>query len=269
MMNTIEEQLKKATTKRLPKFLITVIVLIIFLWSTSAVNLDNVTENGFSIAKNILLGIVQPNTDLLFNLTTGGVLYLLIETMAIAFLGTIVGAVIAIPLAFLSASNIVPKPVSVIVRLLLIIIRTIPAIVYGLMFIRVTGQGPFAGVLTMSLTSVGMLSKLYVDVIEELDKSVLESMESIGCTMTEKIRYGILPQLSALFMSIVIYRFDMNLRDASILGIVGAGGIGAPLIFAMNSYRWSEVGSILIGLIVLILIVEYVSNKVRNKLVNG
>ncbi|WP_188535600.1 phosphonate ABC transporter, permease protein PhnE [Paenibacillus segetis] len=268
-MNTIEEQLKKATTKRLPKFLITVIVLIIFLWSTSAVNLDNVTENGFSIAKNILLGIVQPNTDLLFNLTTGGVLYLLIETMAIAFLGTIVGAVIAIPLAFLSASNIVPKPVSVIVRLLLIIIRTIPAIVYGLMFIRVTGQGPFAGVLTMSLTSVGMLSKLYVDVIEELDKSVLESMESIGCTMTEKIRYGILPQLSALFMSIVIYRFDMNLRDASILGIVGAGGIGAPLIFAMNSYRWSEVGSILIGLIVLILIVEYVSNKVRNKLVNG
>lgn len=158
---------------------------------------------------------------------------------------------------------------SFVVRFSLIIIRTIPAIVYGLMFIRVTGPGPFAGVLTMSLTSVGMLSKLYVDVIEELDTSVLESMESIGCTTIEKIRYGILPQLSALFTSIVIYRFDMNLRDASILGLVGAGGIGAPLIFAMNAYRWPEVGSILIGLIVLILIVEFVSNKVRNKLVNG
>lgn len=269
MMNTIDQQLQKATNRRLPKFIITVIVLIIFLWSTSAVQLDNITENGFSIAKNILLGLVQPDTELLFNLTTGGVLYLLVETMAIAFLGTIVGAVVAIPLAFLSASNIVPKPVAFVVRFLLIIIRTIPAIVYGLMFIRVTGPGPFAGVLTMSLTSVGMLSKLYVDVIEELDTSVLESMESIGCTTMEKIRYGILPQLSALFTSIVIYRFDMNLRDASILGLVGAGGIGAPLIFAMNAYRWPEVGSILIGLIVLILIVEYVSNKVRNKLVNG
>lgn len=269
MMNAIDNQLRQAPGRSLPKILITVLVLGIFLWSTSAVQLKNAPENGLSIAKNILLGLVQPNTDLLFNMTSGGVLYLLLETMAIAFLGTIVGAIVAIPLAFLSASNIVPRPVAFVIRLLLIVIRTIPAIVYGLMFIRVTGQGPFAGVLTMSLTSVGMLSKLYVDVIEDLNTSVLESMESIGCTTMEKIRYGILPQLSAMFMSIVIYRYDMNLRDAAILGLVGAGGIGAPLIFAMNSYRWSEVGSILIGLILLILVVEVVSNKVRSKLVNG
>jgi len=183
--------------------------------------------------------------------------------------GTIVGAFLAIPLAFLSAPNIVPKPIAFVVRLLLIVIRTIPAIVYGLMFIRVTGQGPFAGVLTMSLTSIGMLSKLYVDVIEDLDKSVLESMEALGCTLMEKIRFGIWPQLTALFLSIVIYRFDMNLRDATVLGLVGAGGIGAPLIFAMNAYKWSEVGAILIGLIFLILIVEYVSNRMRTKLVKG
>jgi len=176
--------------------------------------------------------------------------------MAIAFLGTIVGAFLAIPLAFLSASNIVPKPIAFVVRLLLIIIRTIPAIVYGLLFIRVTGQGPFAGVFTMSLTSIGMLSKLYVDVIEDLDKSVLESMEALGCTLMEKIRFGIWPQLTALFLSIVIYRFDMNLRDA-------------PLIFAMNAYKWSEVGAILVGLILLILMVEYLSNRVRTKLVKG
>ena len=193
----------------------------------------------------------------------------MIETIAIAFLGTIVGAILAIPLAFLSASNLVPKPVAFIIRFLLICIRTIPAIVYGLMFIRVTGPGPFARAPTMSLTSIGMLSKLYVDVIEDLDTSVLESMESIGCTVFEKIRFGIIPQLSALFLSIVIYRFDMNLRDSAVLGLVGAGGIGAPLIFAMNSYKWSEVGAILIGLVGLILLVEYGSNKVRGKLVRG
>jgi len=268
-MNAIDKQYQLAAARRWPQFLLTALVALLFLWSTSAIQLDNLTANGLTIAKNILLGLVQPNLELLFNMTSKGVLYLLVETMAIAFLGTIVGAVLAIPLAFLSASNIVPKPVAFIIRFFLIIIRTIPAIVYGLMLIRVTGPGAFTGVLTMWLTSIGMLSKLYVDVIEDLDTSILESMESLGCTTMEKIRYGILPQLFAMFTSIVIYRFDMNLRDAAILGLVGAGGIGAPLIFAMNAYRWSEVGSILIGLIVLILVIEYISNRIRSKLVRG
>lgn len=268
-MNNINEQYLLRPKLKWTQVVGTIVILLLFLWSTSAIQLNQFTQSGLQIAGNILKGLVNPDLDLLFNFTTKGVFYLLLETMAIALLGTVVGAILAIPLAFLSASNIVPKPVAVIVRFLLIIIRTIPAIVYGLMFVRVTGQGPFAGVLTMSLTSIGMLSKLYVDVIEDLDTSILESMESIGCTTIEKIRFGIIPQLTALFMSIVIYRYDMNLRDAAILGLVGAGGIGAPLIFAMNSYRWSQAGSILIGLILLILIVELMSNKIRRKLVQG
>lgn len=267
-MNDIDKQYVLEPNRRFSQIITGLIVMILFVWSMSAIPLDQLTSNGFTIAKNILLGLIQPDIELLFNFTNG-VPFLLIETIAIAFLGTIVGAILAIPLAFLSASNIMPKTVAFIIRLLLVFIRTIPAIVYGLMFIRVTGPGPFAGVLTMSIISIGMLSKLYLDVIEDLDTSILESMESIGCTSTEKIRFGILPQLSALFLSIMIYRFDMNLRDAAVLGLVGAGGIGAPLIFAMNSYRWQEVGSILIGLVVLILIVEYMSNKIRTKLVRG
>lgn len=269
MSNAVQKQYELEPNRRLSQVTTIIVLVMVFGWSFSAIKVDDLTVEGFSIAKNILLGIVQPDVDLLFNFTTNGVLYLLLETMAIAFLGTVVGSVMAIPLAFLSASNIVPKPVAFVVRFVLIIIRTIPAIVYGLMFIRVTGPGPFAGVLTMSLVSVGMLSKLYVDVIEDINKSVLESMESIGCTTFEKIRFGILPQLWASFLSILIYRFDMNLRDATVLGLVGAGGIGAPLIFAMNSYKWSEVGAILIGLIVLILIVEYISDRIRSNIVTG
>ena len=98
---------------------------------------------------------------------------------------------------------------------------------------------------------------------------MLESMTSIGCTTFEKVRYGILPQLMSLFLSVTIYRFDMNMREASILGLVGAGGIGAPLIFAMNGYKWNQVGAILIGLVILILIIEWMSNKLRTKLVKG
>ena len=167
------------------------------------------------------------------------------------------------------APSVVPAPLAYLVRLVVIAIRTVPALVYGLMFIRITGPGPFAGVLTMSITSIGMVSKLYVDIIEDLDTSILESLTSMGCTTFEKIRFGIIPQLFSNFLSVTIYRFDMNLRDATILGLVGAGGVGAPLIFAMNSYRWNEVGSILIGLIVLILLVEFFSNKMRANLVKG
>lgn len=110
------------------------------------------------------------------------------------------------------------------------------------MFIRVTGPGPFAGLLTMSLCSIGMISKMFIESIEDLDTKILESLDAAGCTMFQKIRYGILSQLFPDFMSTLIYRFDMNLRDATVLGLVGAGGIGAPLIFAMSAYKWNQDG---------------------------
>ncbi|RUS46140.1 phosphonate ABC transporter, permease protein PhnE [Cohnella sp. AR92] len=268
-MTNVEKQLLASPRNHRYVLTVTVVVLALFAWSLAAVNLQDINQGGLQIAGNIIKGLFNPDLDLLFNVSKQSVLYLLVETVAIAFLGTIVGAVLSVPLAFLAASNIVPKPVAWLTRLLLIVIRTIPALVYGLMFIRVSGPGPFAGVLTVGLTSIGMLSKLYVDAIEELDTKVLESMTSIGCSSFEKIRYGIFPQLLSIFLSVTIYRFDMNMREASILGLVGAGGIGAPLIFAMNSYKWNQVGSILIGLVILILLIEWMSNRLRSKLVKG
>ncbi len=268
-MNTIEKQLYASNRNKWYIFIVVAIVLILFSWSLTAIDTKNMVDGGWGIASSILKGIITPDLTLLFTFTSQGVPYLLVQTIAIAFLGTIIGAILAIPLAFLSASNVVPKLVAFITRIVLIVIRTIPSLVYGLMLIRVTGPGAFAGVLTISLISIGMLAKLFVDAIEDLDTSILESMTSIGCTTFEKIRYGILPQLFSLFLSTIIYRFDMNLREATILGLVGAGGIGAPLIFAMNAYRWNEVGSILIGLLVLIFLVEIISNRIRARLVRG
>ncbi|MEO3948102.1 phosphonate ABC transporter, permease protein PhnE [Gorillibacterium sp. CAU 1737] len=268
-MTNLEKQLLAAPRNHRYYLTAAVLVFLLFLWSFSSLHLSEINSSGLKIASNIVKGIVNPDLELLFNMSKQSVPYLLLQTLAIAFLGTVVGAVLSIPFAFLAASNIVPKPIAWVTRLLLIMIRTIPALVYGLMFIRVSGPGPFAGVLTISLTSIGMLSKLYVDAIEELDKKVLESMTSIGCSTFEKIRFGIIPQLMAIFLSVTIYRFDMNMREASILGLVAAGGIGAPLIFAMNSYKWNQVGSILIGLVVLILLIEWISTKLRSKLVNG
>ncbi len=144
-------------------------------------------------SRNIISGIFHPSAKLLFTLGTNGVPYLLLETFCIAFLGTIVGAVISLPLSFISASNLVPKPLALVGRIMIAAIRTVPAFVYGLMFIRVTGPGPFAGLLTMSLCSIGMVSKMFIESIEDLDKRILESLDAAGCTTFQKIRYGILP----------------------------------------------------------------------------
>lgn len=269
MKLTASEMLSREPKKWITTLFTIIIVMALMAWSASALETGSGGTGGLKIAKGIFKGLVTPSADLLFNFTRQGVAYLLIETMAIAFLGTLVGAILAIPVAFLSASNIVYKPVAWLARVFVMAVRTIPAFVYGLMFIMVTGPGAFAGLLTMSVISIGMLSKMFCEAIEELDKGILESLDASGCTLLEKIRYGIIPQLMPSFLSTLIYRFDMNLRDATTLGLVGAGGIGAPLIFAMNSYRWSEVGAILVGLIILVLIVEWISNRLRSKLMKG
>ena len=269
MNNSIKEAYEKAPKTWILQLLLAFGIACLLAWSSSAVQMSNNNGKGLDVAKNILSGIFHPDTKLLFAAGKNGVAYLLLETLCIAFLGTVVGAVISVPLSFVSASNLMPKPIAIIGRLCIAAIRTIPAFIYGLMFIRVTGPGPFAGLLTMSLCSIGMVSKMFIESIENLDKRILESLDAAGCTTFQKIRYGILPQLFADFMSTLIYRFDMNLRDATVLGLVGAGGIGAPLIFAMSSYRWNEVGAILLGLIILVLIVETISSKIRTKLIRG
>lgn len=244
------------------------LVLLLVIWSVTGLSSTGATGSTGVIALNIVEGLLNPDQELLFNFQNG-VPYLLFETIAIAFLGSIIGAIIAIPLAFLSSRNVVPRWLSSISKLVAICIRTIPSLVYGLMFIRVTGPGPFAGVMTMSVVSIGMLTKLFTDAIEDLDQGVIEALDSMGFTTWEKIRHGIIPQLNAAILSTFLYRFDMNLRDATTLGLVGAGGIGAPLIFAINAYSWNEVGAILLGLIVMVLLVEIFSTRIRKKLMYG
>ncbi len=269
MSEIILRQYEKKPNIIKKQIIVSAIMFFLMVWSATALNFDNISDDGSAIVSGILQGLANPDLEFLFDLTEQGVPFLLIQTIAIAFLGTLVGAIIAIPLSFLSASNIVPKIVAIIFRTIIMMIRTVPVFIYGIIFVRVAGPGPFAGLLTMSFSSIGMVCKLYIESIEDLDNKILESLDASGCNLFQKIQYGILPQLMPDFLSAIIYRFDMNVRDATVLGLVGAGGVGAPLIFAMNSYRWSEVSSILIGLIVLVLIVEYFSTKIRKKLARG
>lgn len=249
--------------------LIVLIVVSLVSWSGSDVHFTGLTSTGSNVAKGVISGISRPDTHLLFGLGDTDVPYLLLQTIAIAVLGTIFGAILAIPFAFLASENIMPKPVAVVFRVLILLIRTIPSLVWALMWIRVTGPGPACGVITQSVCSIGMISKMYITAIEDIDTRILESLDAMGCTAFQKIRYGIIPQLTASFISTTIYRFDINLKDATTLGIVGAGGIGASLVQCLNSRRWAMVGAFVWGLMVLVMIIEFFSTKVRTKLAQG
>ena len=262
---SIKKQLEKQPNTWISKSLTVLFILLLIVWASKGINFSGIKSNGVDIAKNVLSGIIHPDVKMLLTEVPA----LLLETICIALIGTLIGAVLAVPLAFLSSTNIMPKWISVIGLFIIAALRTFPAFVYGLMFIRVTGPGAFAGVLTVSVISIGMIAKLFIESIEDLDTRILESLDAAGCNTFEKIRYGILPQLFTDFVSTVIYRFEINIKDASILGLVGAGGIGAPLIFAMNAFNWDEVGAILCGLIILVLFVEIISTKIRTKLARG
>ena len=249
--------------------LIILIVASLLTWSGTAVEFKGFASKGIEVAKGVGNGLTHPDTKLLFNLTTEGVPYQLFQTVAIAVLGTLIGGLLAVPFSFLASDKIVPKWVAVIANALILLIRTIPSLVWALVWIRVTGPNAFCGVVTQSVCSIGMISKMYITAIEDIDVRILESLDASGCTTFQKIRYGILPQIIPNFISTVIYRFDINVKDATTLGIVGAGGIGAALIQCINSSRWSMVGAYLCGMVILMLFIEFFSTKIRNKLTRG
>ena len=249
--------------------LIVLIVVSLLSWSGTAIEFKGFASKGIEVAKGVGNGLIHPDTKLLFNLTTEGVPYQLFQTVAIAVLGTLIGGILAVPFSFLASDKIVPKWVAVITNALILLIRTIPSLVWALVWIRVTGPNAFCGVVTQSVCSIGMISKMYITAIEDIDVRILESLDASGCTTFQKIRYGILPQIIPNFISTVIYRFDINVKDATTLGIVGAGGIGAALIQCINSSRWSMVGAYLCGMVILMLFIEFFSTRIRNKLTRG
>ncbi|MDD3335718.1 MAG: phosphonate ABC transporter, permease protein PhnE [Eubacteriales bacterium] len=268
-INPIEEMYERKPQRWWIYTLIVLVVVALLGWSGNAIEYKGLASKGSDVAYGIVYGITHPDVSMLVDMTKDGVLYMLFETVCIAILGTIIGGILAIPISFLASENIMPKWAAFIARAFILLIRTIPSLVWALVWIRVTGPGAFCGVVTQSICSIGMISKMYINAIEDLDTRILESLDAAGCTTFQKIRYGILPQLYANFVSTLIYRFDINIKDATTLGIVGAGGVGAALIQCINSRRWSMVGAFLCGMIVLMLLIELFSTKVRKKLARG
>ena len=237
--------------------------MILLLACTLSLQPPDFSHTSLRTVQAMVSGLLHPDWAFFFETDASGLGYLLLETVCIALAGTCLGTVLAVPLSFLGTGRLMPKPVALGFRLVIMAIRSVPFMIYGLIFIRVTGPGPFAGVLTLAVCSVGLLSKRFMEAIEAMDFRAFHALEAMGVSRLLRIRYAVLPQFLPALASAVLYRFDVNIREASVLGLVGAGGIGAPLIFAMNHYAWNEAGAIALGLILLVWVIDRLSAALR------
>jgi len=247
-------------------FLILFIVIIIYYWAISSVdiNINRIIEGlpkGVLILKRIFINSLSlVFTDFFFEM-----IFEMLKTLAIAYFGTFIASILSIPFGFLSAVNF--SRFSRVFKIILNFIRTFPEVLLAIIFVSVVGPGPFAGALAIGFHSIGMLGKLYTEAIENIDKGIIEAVDSVGANFWQKFFFGIIPQVFVYFASYSIYRFELAVRSATIVGMVGAGGIGTQLILKVQNRSWEQVGIIIIIIIITVAIVDYLSYRIRKKLV--
>jgi phosphonate transport system permease protein len=194
-------------------------------------------------------------------------LRLLGETILISYVGTLMGAVLAFALNFFAAQNTSPGPwLRFAVRRLLEFARTVPGIVFALIFVIAFGLGPMAGVLAIAIHSTGALGKLFSEIVENTDMKPVEGVRSTGANWLSCMRFAVLPQVSAGYASYALLRFEINVREASVMGFVGAGGIGQELVVAIRKFYYSDVSAILVTIIVTVFIIDIGTGWLRGRL---
>ncbi|KRM94234.1 hypothetical protein FC56_GL001186 [Lentilactobacillus senioris DSM 24302 = JCM 17472] len=245
------------------------IILVIYGWALKGLKLSGIQDSAGPVSKSILHGIFHPDWAYVYNGSGEDLVSLIGQTLAIAFLGTIISAVISVPFAFWAARSKTEKWYlrSGSGKLVLTLIRTFPEIVLAIMFIKAVGPGSYAGVLAVSVHSVGMLGKLFSEAIENMDGGAEEAIVSVGGNASQVFMLATLPTIMPEFISYTLYRFEIAVRSATILGMVGAGGIGTPMLFAIQTRNWPRVGIILLGIIIMVLAIDSLSGRLRKKLV--
>ena len=254
-------RLVEAETKQRKWFLPASVLVFFFIFCTVSFYPAAVEVNKTALL-SIVEGVVYPDVTMLLSFAAEDVPALLVETFCIAFLGTLGGASAAAVFSVLSCFRFFGFA-AVLMRLILLVFRSVPVLVYGLLWIRVTGPGPFAGVLTLALCSIGLLAKRFLIAVESIDLKPYNALCAAGVPVMAAVRWTVVPQILPHFVSAVLYRMDINLREAAVLGLVGAGGIGTPLVLAMNHYEWKQAGALLWGLILLAGAAGAVSEKYR------
>ncbi|MHA1128957.1 MAG: phosphonate ABC transporter, permease protein PhnE [Alphaproteobacteria bacterium] len=191
------------------------------------------------------------------------------DTFNIATLGTIFALLMGVPIAFLAARNTTPSKLFIRPIALLIIVstRSINSLIWALLLVSIIGPGIFAGMIAISIRSIGFCAKLLYEAIEEIDENQVEAITATGATRWQVMVYGIVPQILPAFAGIAVFRWDINIRESTVLGLVGAGGIGLQLQSSLNILAWPQVSLILGVILVAVVIGEFISAKVRGAII--
>lgn len=200
---------------------------------------------------------------------TGDLLVDMWESIAIAWLGTIMAGVVAVPLSFVAAENLAGRSTALLVRQVLNILRAVPEVILALAFIPLLGLTPMAGVMAIAIGSIGTLGKLFAEVIESISPHPVEAVDAVGGSRLQRLRWGVIPQVLPEITSFLLYRFEINVRASAVLGVIGAGGIGGTIAQTLQFKQFEVAGLGLIIVVVATIIVDLVSGAIRRRILRG
>jgi phosphonate transport system permease protein len=248
----------------LQRVVVLVFLLGVYAWSACGTNLST-TElvQGYPHMMDFFSRLFPPNLAIIPELIPPT-----IETIQVAIWGTTLAVLLAVPLGILAAANLNPHPVLYTgARTILNALRAVSEMVFGLIFVAAVGLGPFPGVLALAFHSAGMLGKFYAEAIESIDTGPVEALEATGAHKLQVIIYGIIPQVLPEFIGYNLYRWEHNVRAATVLGLVGAGGIGFELVTSMRLFKYSDTASILLVILFTVTVVDYISSRIRARVI--
>jgi phosphonate transport system permease protein len=221
-------------------------------------------QTGLGNASRFLARMLPPNFERWDVLTKG-----LLESLEMAVLASALGIALALPLGLLGARNLMPAVVTWPARTIVSVCRSLHPVIVAIMFVKAVGFGALAGILSLAVASIGFIGKLFTEAIEEISMKQIEAVRATGASFANTITYGVLPQVLGRFVGFATYQLDSNLRNSTMVGIVGAGGIGGTLFSAFQRFDYDFVCAILIAIIAIIMAGEVLANVVRAVFVEG
>jgi len=238
-------------------------VLAVLIYSVNDVDLGNLSRlvtNADSV-RNFAMDLLRPDfTEWRMFVAQ------MWQTVQIALWGTFLAVFLAVPLGLAAARNIAPIWVVTPIRWIMNMLRSIPDLVMALLFIVAVGLGPLAGVLAITLNTAGVLAKLFSEAVESIDKGPVEGVRATGASRLHEIVWGVIPQVAPLWTSFALYRFESNSRSATVLGLIGAGGIGQVLFESMNAFNFRAVSAIVVIVVIAVTMIDMLSQAMRKRL---
>ncbi|RZU98202.1 phosphonate ABC transporter, permease protein PhnE [Spiribacter vilamensis] len=238
-----------------------ILAYMVLAWNSVEVDWQRVVV-GLERGQQFAMGFLQPD----FMSRGDAIVRGIIESLTMTLTSTVVGIILSVPIGIGAARNLTPRYVYLVCRSIVAVSRSLQEIIIAIFLVAMFGFGPFAGFLTLSFATIGFLAKLLADDIEEIEPGQADAIRATGASWFQLVNYAIQPQVMPRLIGLSMYRLDINFRESAVIGIVGAGGIGATLNTAIDRYEYDSAGAILLVIIAIVMAAEYASGAIRGRL---